>query len=173
MSQESPEPGARFVGRPGDFDFLVGAPWRVRNRRLCREPDGREHWVEFEALTEAWSHLGGQVSIDEIRFESEGFAGCTVRSLNLQTRQWAIYWINSRHGGLFPPVFGGWDGERGEFYGEDEDEQGRPVRVRFLWERLGPGRARWTQAFALLAGASGWVDNWVMEFERLPGAGRG
>jgi len=44
--------------------------------------------------------------------------------------------------------------------------------VRFLWERLGPDRARWSQDFAL-AGAAGapdgpWETNWVMEFSRLP-----
>jgi hypothetical protein len=46
------------------------------------------------------------------------------------------------------------------------------VRVRFLWERLGPDRARWSQDFAL-AGTDGapdgpWETNWVMEFSRLP-----
>jgi len=70
-----------------------------------------------------------------------------------------------------PPVVGGWNGDRGEFHGVDEDD-GHPVRVRFLWERLGPDRARWSQDFAL-AGRDGtadgpWETNWVMAFSRLP-----
>lgn len=155
-----------FIGRPGDFDFLVGGRWRVHNRRLRERLAAREDWTEFEAVVRAWSHLDGQVSVDELVFASEGFSGCTLRTLNLQTRQWAIYWINSRSGQLFPPVHGGWDGARGEFYGEDEDD-GRPVRVRFVWERLGPDRARWTQAFSIDGGAH-WQDNWIMALERLP-----
>ena len=162
--ENSMQEEARFIGRPGDFDFLVGGRWRVRNRRLHTRLVGAADWTEFEAVSQAWRHLGGQVSVDEIAFETEGFAGCTLRTLNLQTRQWAIYWINSRCGQLFPPVHGGWDGARGEFYGEDEDD-GRPVRVRFVWERLAQDRARWTQAFSVDGGAT-WEDNWVMDMER-------
>ena len=78
--------------------------------------------------------------------------------------------INSRDGRVTPPVLGGWNGDRGEFFGDDEDN-GRPVRVRFLWERLGPDTARWSQDFALI-GSDGavdgpWETNWVMEMRRL------
>jgi len=71
---------------------------------------------------------------------------------------------------LQPPVHGGWNGDRGVFHGDDVDD-GRPVRVRFLWERLGPDQARWSQDFALAGqdGASdgGWETNWVMELQRV------
>ena len=59
---------------------------------------------------------------------------------------------------------GGWLGERGEFYGDDEDE-GRPVTVRFTWQRLGDDEARWEQAFSLDGGMQ-WETNWVMAFRR-------
>jgi hypothetical protein len=59
-------------------------------------------------------------------------------------------------------VVGGFDGERGEFVGEDLDE-GRRVDVRFIWTR-GTERARWEQAFSLDGRA--WETNWVMEFKR-------
>jgi hypothetical protein len=62
-----------------------------------------------------------------------------------------------------PPVVGGFAGDRGEFYGEDVDE-GRPVRVRFVWTRLSPDTARWEQAFSYDGGP--WETNWVMEFTR-------
>lgn len=165
--QQDPTPA--FIGRPGDFDFLVGR-WAVRNRRLQTRLAGAQDWIEFPAVQRAWSHLQGLVSVDEIDFETLGFSGCTWRSLDLARGQWAIYWINSRSGRVFPPVHGGWAGARGEFYGEDDDD-GRPVRVRFVWERLGADAARWTQAFSIDGGRS-WEDNWVMEFERaLEGAG--
>ncbi|MEW6703775.1 MAG: hypothetical protein AB1430_02865 [Pseudomonadota bacterium] len=153
-----------FVGQAGDFDFLVGH-WRVHNRRLRQRHVGSQDWITFEGLQQAWSHLGGRVSVDEVHFESQGFSGCTVRTLDLARRQWAIHWINSRSGRLEPPVHGGWHGDRGEFHGEDQDE-GRPVKVRFIWLRQGLGAASWEQAFSTDGGRH-WETNWVMRFERL------
>jgi hypothetical protein len=160
----------RFIGHAGDFDFLVGR-WHVKNRRLMTRLRGNSSdWREFDAALEAGVHLNGQLSIDEIRFESEGFAGATMRTLDMQTKQWSIYWINSRSGKLFAPVIGGWCGQRGEFYGIDEDD-GRTVLVRFVWERLGPDSARWAQAFSIDGGRS-WEDNWLMEMTKIAAAPR-
>jgi len=158
-----------YRGQPHDFDFLVGR-WQVRNRRLRQRHVGGTDWDEFEALSQAWTHLDGQVSVDELAFEGRGFKGCTLRTLDLAARRWSIYWINSGDGRLGAPVVGGWSGARGVFAGGDLDD-GRPVRVRFLWERLDDGHARWSQDFAL-AGAAGqpdgaWETNWVMEMRRL------
>ncbi len=154
---------AQFIGRPHDFGFLVGGRWQVRNRRLVQRHVGCTEWDTFEGTSTAWSHLGGMVSVDETVFAERDFSGCSVRMLDLAARRWSIYWIDSRTGTLFTPVHGGFCGERGEFFGDDEDG-GRPVRVRFVWERLGPDAARWSQAFALPGGA--WETNWVMDFQR-------
>jgi hypothetical protein len=150
-----------FVGRQRDFDFLVGS-WNVYNRRLRRRHEGSSDWDEFAATTQGWSLLDGGVSVDEIRFASKGFAGCTIRTLDHATQSWSIYWINSNVGRLFPPVVGGFAGDRGEFYGADTDD-GRRVEVRFIWQR-GAERARWEQAFAL--DGRDWETNWVMQFTR-------
>jgi len=160
------DPGRpRFLGRAGDFDFLVGR-WSVRNRRLMTRLQGNaSDWREFDAVMQAWSHMDGRISFDEIHFETEGFSGATMRTLDAQTKQWSIYWVNSRQGRLTPPVQGGWCGDRGEFFGVDEDG-GRTVLVRFVWQRLGPDAARWSQAFSLDVGRS-WEENWVMEMTRL------
>jgi len=114
--------------------------------------------------------MDGRISIDENVFASQGFTGVTFRSLDMTTQRWAIYWISSRDGRVQPPVHGGWNGDRGEFSGDDEDD-GRPVHVRFLWERLGADTARWSQDFALVgydgAPDGAWETNWVMEMRRL------
>ncbi|MDY0742869.1 NIPSNAP family protein [Paucibacter sp. R3-3] len=154
-----------FVGRPGDFDFLVGR-WAVRNTRLMTRLQGNTtDWREFHGVQQAWSHMGGQISFDELSCESEGFAGATMRTLDMATKQWAIYWVNSRTGKLYPPVHGGWCGDRGEFYGIEEDS-GHTALVRFVWERLGTDAARWTQAYSIDGGRS-WENNWRMDFTRL------
>ena len=151
-----------YVGQPHDFDFLVGR-WNVRNRRLKQRHVDSQDWDEFDAIEVAGTHMNGIVSVDEITFPTHGFSGCTLRTLDLAARRWSIYWINSRFGQLCPPVHGGFCGDRGEFYGDDDDDD-RKVHVRFIWERLGADRARWTQAFALPGGA--WETNWVMEMTR-------
>lgn len=153
----------RDTGRAHDFDFLQGC-WHVTNRKLKQRHAGCTEWREFGAEHRAWSHLGGIVSVDEMVCPSEGFSGCSVRTFDLATRRWAIYWIDSRTGTLFPPVHGGWAGDRGEFFGDDVDE-GRPVKVRFKWQRIGPDEARWEQAYSLDGGEC-WETNWVMEFRR-------
>ena len=89
----------------------------------------------------------------------------TVRYFRLADQQWTIRWISARTGDLDPGVVGGFQGDRGEFYGEDLDD-GRPVKVRFIWSRLGPDAARWEQSFSYDDGP--WELNWVMEFTRAP-----
>ena len=160
-----------FIGRPHDFDFLVGR-WHIANRRLRQRGVGSGEWIEFSATTQAWSHLGGLVSVDDNVAPDLGAGGLSFRTLDLAAQRWNIYWVSSRDGRLSPPVTGGWNGDRGEFSGVDEDD-GKPVRVRFLWERLGPDRARWSQDFAPI-GQDGtpdgpWETNWVMDFSRLAG----
>ncbi|MCE9576880.1 MAG: hypothetical protein K8W52_27285 [Deltaproteobacteria bacterium] len=60
-------------------------------------------------------------------------------------------------------TWGEFVGDHGEFYGDDEDG-GRPVRVRFRWSRLGPDRAHWEQAFS--PDGEAWETNWTMDFTR-------
>ena len=151
-----------FIGRPNDFAFLAGR-WQVANRRPRRRLAGCTDWEHFDATSQGWSLLDGGVSVDEIRFASQGGSGCTLRTLDRAARRWSIYWINSREGRLFPPVHGGFDGDRGEFHGDDEDD-GRAVKVRFVWHRLGPDAASWEQAFSL--DGDTWETNWVMDMRR-------
>ena len=153
---------AERTGDVRDFDFLAGA-WTVANRRLKVRGANSHEWEEFPATSRATLHLGGVANVDEIAFPTKGWSGMTVRVFNLEKHQWSIYWINSNSGVLFPPVVGGFRGNRGEFYGEDEDG-GRPVKVRFIWTRRGPDAARWEQAFS--PDGRTWETNWVMELTR-------
>jgi hypothetical protein len=145
-----------------DFDFLFGR-WTALSRRLKVRGKGSQDWDEFPATHHCESWLGGIANVDEIVFPTKGFSGMTVRCFDVEKRRWAIYWINSRTGVLYPPVFGGFGGDRGDFYGEDTDD-GRPVKVHFLWTRRGHDAARWEQAFSY--DGKTWETNWVVEFKR-------
>jgi hypothetical protein len=89
-----------------------------------------------------------------------------VRLFDPAARRWSIYWANSGSGLLFPPMQGGFDGDEGTFFGDDQDDS-RPIKVRFRWTRLGRHAARWEQAF--LADGAEWEWNWMMEFSRVGG----
>lgn len=156
-------PDPRFIGRPHDFDFLRGG-WQLTNRRLRERLTGCTDWDEFPATLRGQTLLDGAVSVDETVFPTRGFTGMTMRSLDRQTQRWAIYWINSGDGRLQPSVHGGFDGDRGEFCGDDTDA-GRAVKVRFIWTR-GITAARWEQAFALPGGV--WETNWIMDMQKEP-----
>ncbi|MFE6751162.1 hypothetical protein ACFVGM_35315 [Kitasatospora purpeofusca] len=147
-----------------DFDFFHGS-WDVANRRLTSPLDPASgEWAEFPGCTVVRSLFGGAGNIEELTFPTLGRSGATLRLFDREREQWSIYWSDSRTGRLDPPVVGGFAGDRGDFYGEDEYE-GRPIRVHFTWHRLGPDAARWEQEFSLDGGAT-WELNWVMDFTR-------
>ena len=151
-------------GDAHDFDFLAG-DWRVVNRRLRVRNSGCTEWDEFPATSRAALHLGGVANVDELTISNRTCAGMTVRHFRLADQQWTIRWISARTGDIDPGVVGGFQCDRGEFYGEDLDD-GRPVKVRFIWNRLGPDAARWEQSFSYDDGP--WEINWIMEFTRAP-----
>jgi quinol monooxygenase YgiN len=157
-----PGPGA-ITGDVHDFDFLAGE-WNVKNRRLKARGVGSVEWDEFPATSRATLYLGSVANVDEIVFPTKGWSGMTVRTFDFARRQWAIYWINSNTGHLQSPVHGGFNGDHGEFHGDDEDG-GRPVKVVFHWTRLGPDAARWSQDFSYDGGRT-WETNWIIELTR-------
>jgi hypothetical protein len=156
---------AYSIARTGDlhdFDFIAGA-WTFENRRLKQRWVGSNDWDEFPAIDCGAVYLGSVVNIDELAFPTKGWSGVTFRTFDLEKRQWSIYWVNSKTGKMFPPVVGGFEGDRGEFYGEDEDD-GKPIKVRFLWIKRGPDHAHWEQAFSV--DGKTWEVNWMNDLTR-------
>jgi hypothetical protein len=147
----------------GDFDFLVGT-WTVAHRTRSAPLTGSDKWSEFSGPMQAWTHFNGAVSIDEFHFPHRGTRALTVRLFDPKAGTWSIYWVSSIDGGLQKPVHGGFDGNVGYFYGDDEFD-GHPIRIRYIWTDLGPRSARWEQAFSP-DGGSTWETNWVMELTR-------
>lgn len=145
-----------------DFDFLYGN-WSVLNRRLKQRWVGSQDWDVFTGVQHCEPRLGGAANIDEMNCPTRGFSGMTLRLFDRAAFRWSIYWINSSGATLFPPVHGGFVGDFGLFFGDDEDDE-QPVKVKFLWEKQGPIHARWSQAFS--RDGVGWETNWVMEFTR-------
>lgn len=146
-----------------DFDFFYGA-WAVRHRRLLRRGAGCDDWDEFSGTSTCRSLMGGLCNVDENDMPERGVQGVTFRTFDIARRTWAIYWVNSDSGLLTEPVYGRFEDGEGRFYGVDLDD-GRPVKVAFLWKDITLDSAQWSQAFSYDDGRT-WETNWVMQFTR-------
>jgi hypothetical protein len=147
-----------------DFDFLAGK-WNVHNRYLKGRLRSSTEWIEFDGTSEVQPLLNGLGNLDRYSAQRDGklVKGITVRLLNPDTGEWSLYWAdNVRPGALQMPMIGKFQGDTGEFFGEEEVD-GKKVLCRFRWIR---GDApRWEQAFSDDGGAS-WEVNWVMTMTR-------
>jgi uncharacterized protein DUF1579 len=166
-AQGSPEPAPAAANLVGlhDFDFQVG-DWRVHHR--VKRPTGSDPWLEFEGTCSNRGLMDGWANVEDHTFNKPNGVshGVGLRAYDPKTGQWAIWWIDGRapHGNLDPPVKGRFDKGVGTFY-SDYVDQGKPMRVRFIWSNITSTSARWEQAFSSDAGAT-WETNWTMDFRR-------
>jgi hypothetical protein len=160
-SAASPAMPAR-TGDIHDFDFFDGG-WTAHQRRLRVRGVGSNDWDEFPSSLCMKLFLDGMATVDEVAFPTKGWSGLTIRTFSREKRQWSIYWVSSKTGEMGPPQVGGFDGDRGEFYGEDEDG-GHRVLVRYAWTKQPPDHARWEQAFS--RDGKAWETNWIADFTR-------
>lgn len=158
------------MSSPHDFDFFHG-DWQVLNRRRTGFLDPDSEWEEFPATSRCWPLFDGAANLDEIDMPHLSAKGATLRLFDPETGRWSLNWASSVSGTLFPPVFGRFEGGRGEFYGDDTYD-GKDVRVRFVWSGVSATSARWEQAFSLDGGQT-WLTNWTMEFTRASGTPAG
>lgn len=149
-----------------DFRFLEGH-FLVRHQRLNERLTGSNEWTTFEMQLWGQPTMGGAAFLDQMVGTLGGreFWGLTLRLHDPATDEWHLYWADTWHPGLRPPLVGRFREGVGEFFGVDE-EAGVPVQVRFRWSAITATTARWEQAFSADAGAT-WETNWIMDFERL------
>src|SRR5262245_50021506 len=150
-----------------DFDFYMGS-WRIHHRRLKERLAGSDEWDEFEGTSVAWPILGGAGNIDDnvLELPAGTYRAISLRSFDPITDQWSIWWLDGRSPTrLDPPVVGRFRDGIGTFIAEDEFD-GRPILVRFLWSDITERTCRWEQAFSPDGGAT-WEVNWIMESTRI------
>jgi len=149
-----------------DFEFLHGS-WDVHNRYLKERMRHSTDWREFDAQSSVQPLLNGLGQLDRYRALRDGDAieGVTLRLFNPATGEWSLHWADTVNPGvLLPPMVGRFNGDVGEFFG-DEFVDGRRVLCRFYWTRTDPASPRWEQAFSDDGGTT-WETNWVMTFTR-------
>lgn len=154
-------PSASPSGKPGEFDWLSGE-WMIAHRRLTAPGQ----WDEFAGEATCWSILGGVGHVEELRIPARGFSGMGLRLLDLEKKVWSDWWVNAKSGVLGEAgLTGGFVDGTGVFLADDEDA-GKPIKVRGLWDEITGRSHRWSQAVSRDGGRT-WEDNWVMRWTKV------
>jgi hypothetical protein len=165
---DPPQPAvSTAVERDGrhDFDFELGS-WNIHLRRRLHPLTGSNEWVRFDGTSVTRKVWDGRAQLEE--FETHGAGGrvegLTLRLYNPQTRQWSLYWANSKDGTVVPAQIGAFRDGVGEFYGWDS-LNGRPILVRFIWSKTNSNSPHFEQAFSADGGRT-WEVNWITDQTR-------
>lgn len=147
-----------------DFDFLHGR-WHIRNERLVQRFQGSTTWDSFDATAVVRPILDGTGNFDEYSTSYRAnFEALSLRIYNPATGLWSIHWADNVAGALYPPTVGRFEGNRGDFYG-DEIIDGRDIKVHFVWADIDSAQPTWLQAFSADGGQT-WEVNWRMTLTR-------
>jgi hypothetical protein len=150
-----------------DFDFLVGE-WHIAHHRLKERLVGCHEWQDFDGTCAVRTTMDGWGDMDDnvINLPEGSYRAVGLRAYDPKTGQWAIWWLDGRNpfGDLDPPVKGRFENGVGSFY-TDDTLRGKPIRVRFVWSKVGPSSAHWEQSFSPDGGKT-WEMNWAMDLTR-------
>jgi hypothetical protein len=148
-----------------DFDFNIGV-WKTRIKRLRHPLTGSKEWMDVSGTVTVSKVWQGRANLEEI--EADGptghIEGLTLRLYNPESRQWYLYWSNSKDGTLGTPNVGEFRNGRGEFYSQDQ-LNGRTILVRQVYSDITANSYRFEQAFSDDGGKT-WEPNWVASLTR-------
>ena len=132
------------TGGPHDFDFEFGS-WTAALERLDKPLSGSTTWVEYSGTSVVHKFWDGEANIGELRVASatNRLDGMSIRLYNPKTRQWNIYWSNSKLAEVLTP----------------------PMVARFLITITDPRSFRLEQAFSPDERKT-WETNWVATFTK-------
>ena len=135
--------------------------------RLLHPLTGSTSWVEYEGTTVVRKVWDGRANLVELVADGPAghFEGLNLRLYNPQSRQWSLYFANSRSGTMSPPTVGGFQNGRGEFFSQ-ETLDGRAILVRFVISDITPNSCRFEQAFSEDGGKT-WEVNWIATDTRI------
>jgi hypothetical protein len=152
-----------------DFDFEIGT-WRTSLSLLRNPLSGSSTWVEYEGTSVVRKVWDGRANLVELDVEGPTgrIEGLSLRLYNPESGQWSLNFANSAYGVLTPPVIGGFENGRGEFYGQ-EMLNGKQIFVRFVISDITPTSCRFEQAFSDDGGET-WEVNWIAVDTRIEDA---
>jgi hypothetical protein len=148
-----------------DFDFEFGR-WRVHLQRLVKPLSHTTTWISYDGTSVVRQVWVGRANFGELEVDGDAkhIEGLSLRVYDAQARQWRIHWANGADGALGTAMVGGFANGRGVFY-DQEDLDGRPIFVRFIFSGITATAFRFEQAFSDDAGKS-WETNWIATFTK-------
>ena len=172
LGQQSSDPSAAPTAAAArdsqrDFDFELGS-WKIHLKRRVNPLSGSTKWIEFHGTSVTRRVWDGRAQIEE--FETDGAAGhiegLTLRLYNPKTRQWSLYWANSKDGSMGgPPNVGEFRDGVGNFYCMDT-YKGKMVLVKYEWSKITPTTAHFEQSYSEDGGKT-WEANWITDQTRV------
>ena len=156
-------PDGTITGKgPGDFAFLTGE-WTIKHRRF--DTSGPDAHREFDGSATVRSVMGGMGSIEELRKGDGSIFGMGVRVWHPKEQLWADHWTAAEDGVVNPPQLGRFIDGAGIFTAEDEMD-GKPVKVKAVWDKITPTSCRWYQMMSRDGGGN-WERGWYMDWTRV------
>jgi hypothetical protein len=127
---------------------------------------GSNAWVEYNGTSIVRKVWNGRANLGELEVDGTAghIEGLSLRLYNPDSRQWHISWANANDGLLGPPMIGGFNNGRGEFYNQ-ESLNGQAIFVRFIFSDITRKTFRLEQAFSNDGGKT-WEPNWIATFTR-------
>lgn len=150
-----------------DFDFALGE-WNIQNKRRKEWLANKDEWFDFPATAKIWKHLNGMMVLDKFTTtkDRQTNVGGSFRVFNKNTGEWSIYFASTAYPdmGLIPQAKGRFNGDVGEFFGEEEFN-GKMVKLKFIWKKNMNGNPYWEQAY-FDESKQEWETNWKMYFSK-------
>jgi hypothetical protein len=161
------EPAAAERDGQHDFDFEFGT-WKAQVRRMVKPLSGSTTWVELSGTSVVRKLWDGEGNVGELDISgpSGRIQGVTVRLYNPRTRQWSVSFSSRAGGTQGQPLYGRFQGGRGEFH-DQEILEDRAILVRFVFSDITRDTFRFEQAFSD-DGGKRWEVNWIATFQRTP-----
>lgn len=143
-----------------DFDGEIGT-WKTELRRLANPLSGSNEWMKYSGTSVIRKVLDGRANLVELRVKGPAgqIEGMSLRLYNPEAKQWSLNYASVRNGALTQPVYGGFQGDRGEFYGQDSLD-GRAILVRFVITKTTNNSWHFEQAYSADGGRT-WETNWI------------
>ncbi|HEY6620643.1 MAG TPA: hypothetical protein VIY68_13930 [Steroidobacteraceae bacterium] len=152
------QPGQR------DFEPLLGR-WSFHLK--VRLKPGSTQWIDYTGPGECIPLWHGRAQLDTINLEgpTKHIEGLTVRLFNPKTREWRLYWANSRDGLVVVPQIGQFKAGHGEFYAQDQDADDKTILNKFDWSAM-MSKPHFEQSFSI-DGGKNWEVNWIADQTRV------
>jgi hypothetical protein len=150
-----------------DFDPLLGS-WKFTLRRRTNPLTGSANWVQSAGTGTCYRLWDGSAQLDTVLLHGAGgpIEGLTLRLFDPQSRQWRLYWANSKDGVVVAPQIGRFSNGHGEFYAADVLNESS-ILVKYDWTRLESAAPHFEQSFSADGGKT-WEVNWITEQTRDP-----